>query len=444
VLGLLTVLARAGHTPPGTRPVDILSSLGRPATPSVARIAALEDSLEVPIATPRPQVARQAADLSWLDTADVVPIEDAQASLMPFFQDVREGRTARIAWFGDSFTEGDILVGDLREMLQRAFGGGGVGLVAPTTPVARYRSTVVQTFSDDWRERNLVSHGGPSIPIGITGRGSMPRIGTDSASGSWVRLESGDRPGTRRFDRLRILSANGGNPFDSARISWKGGAVAVGLGAGTDLRMTTLELPSVSSVRIAFQVQDTVDVQGLSLEEEPGGVLVDNLSFRGNSGVGVLKIPAGILARTHRDLGYSLVVLQFGANVADTTMVGYNWYRDRLIEVVDRVRSVFPGSGVLLVGVPDRGVKDSAGNITTHPSIPSILKAQREAASRAKCGFWDLREAMGGNDAMARWAAAGMVAPDYVHISRTGGRRLAKALAKSVKLAWTRAEVPSP
>ena len=442
LLGLLTVLARAGHTPPGTRPVDIIASLHPAAKPHPVRIAALEDSAQVPtVAQPS---ARHAADLSWLDTADVVPIEDADASLAPFFAAVREGRTARVAWFGDSFTEGDILVGDLREMLQRAFGGGGVGLVAPTTPVARFRPTVVQTFSDDWRERNLVSRNGPRIPLGIAGRASMPRIGTDEPSASWVRLESGDRPGTKRFDRIRILCAAGGSPLDSARVSWDGGSTAIGLGTGTDPRMATISLPSVSSVRVVFQVQDTTAVQGLSLEEEPAGVLIDNLSFRGNSGVGVLKIPAGVLARTHLALGYSLVVLQFGANVADTTMAGYGWYRDRLIEVVDRVRSTFPGAGVLLVGVADRGVKDSVGNIVTHPSIPLILKAQREAALRANCAFWDLRKAMGGDDAMARWAAAGMVAPDYVHISQNGGRRLAKALAKSVKQAWNRAKVSSP
>jgi hypothetical protein len=108
------------------------------------------------------------------------------------------------------------------------------------------------------------------------------------------------------------------------------------------------------------------------------------------------------------------------------------------------VRSTFPGAGILLVGVADRGVKDSAGNIVTHPSIPLILKAQREASVRTDCAFWDLRKAMGGDNAMARWAAAGMVAPDYVHISQNGGRRLAKSLAKSVRQAWTRAGSSPP
>ena len=42
-------------------------------------------------------------------------------------------RPVRIAYFGDSFIEADILTGDLREMLQKRFGGCGVGYVSITT-----------------------------------------------------------------------------------------------------------------------------------------------------------------------------------------------------------------------------------------------------------------------------------------------------------------------
>ena len=38
-------------------------------------------------------------------------------------------RPVRIAYFGDSFIEGDILTADLRAMLQSRFGGCGVGYV---------------------------------------------------------------------------------------------------------------------------------------------------------------------------------------------------------------------------------------------------------------------------------------------------------------------------
>ena len=55
-------------------------------------------------------------------------------------------RPVRIAYFGDSFIEADILTGDLREMLQKRFGGCGVGYVPITTQIAGFRPTVHHSF----------------------------------------------------------------------------------------------------------------------------------------------------------------------------------------------------------------------------------------------------------------------------------------------------------
>ena len=55
-------------------------------------------------------------------------------------------RPVRIAYFGDSFIEADILTGDLRKMLQKRFGGSGVGYVPVTTRIAGFRRSVRQSF----------------------------------------------------------------------------------------------------------------------------------------------------------------------------------------------------------------------------------------------------------------------------------------------------------
>lgn len=57
-------------------------------------------------------------------------------------------RPVRIAYFGDSFIEADILTGDLREMLQKRFGGCGVGYVPITTQIAGFRPTVHHSLVD--------------------------------------------------------------------------------------------------------------------------------------------------------------------------------------------------------------------------------------------------------------------------------------------------------
>ena len=55
-------------------------------------------------------------------------------------------RPVRIAYFGDSFVEGDILSCDLREQLQTQFGGSGVGWVDCASQVNGFRQTVRHSF----------------------------------------------------------------------------------------------------------------------------------------------------------------------------------------------------------------------------------------------------------------------------------------------------------
>ena len=53
----------------------------------------------------------------------------------------------RIAVFGDSFIEADIFTADLRELLQKKFGGRGVGFIPITSLVYGFRPTVYHRFS---------------------------------------------------------------------------------------------------------------------------------------------------------------------------------------------------------------------------------------------------------------------------------------------------------
>src|SRR3954465_5996851 len=62
-------------------------------------------------------------------------IEDfGKDNLRYFFEELHHSKThpVRIAFFGDSFIEGDILCGPFRDTLQRIFGGSGVGYMPIT------------------------------------------------------------------------------------------------------------------------------------------------------------------------------------------------------------------------------------------------------------------------------------------------------------------------
>ena len=57
------------------------------------------------------------------------------------------GRPVRIAYFGDSFIEGDILLADLREDLQKHYGGYGVGWIDAGNDLDQYKHTVDKKFT---------------------------------------------------------------------------------------------------------------------------------------------------------------------------------------------------------------------------------------------------------------------------------------------------------
>ena len=154
MLIVLAVLLLLNLLPGGTigghvlRRVDILGDV-RP----VPEVVSEPDSLLPPPPKVKP---------AFVDTcrSGMTCIEDYSDSTLrgmtPFYRALDElaakPRPVRIAYFGDSFIEADILTADLRAMLQERYGGCGVGFVTITSPVNGYRPTVRHSFGG-WQSR---------------------------------------------------------------------------------------------------------------------------------------------------------------------------------------------------------------------------------------------------------------------------------------------------
>ena len=133
------------------RRVDILGDVRRPSKP-----VSEPDSLLPPPPKVKP---------AFVDTcrAGMTCIEDYSDSTMRgmtrFYQALDElakaPRPVRIAYFGDSFIEADILTADLREMLQQKYGGCGVGFVTITSMTSGFRPTVRHSFSG-WQSHSVM------------------------------------------------------------------------------------------------------------------------------------------------------------------------------------------------------------------------------------------------------------------------------------------------
>ena len=434
IAGLSWTETRLG-TIPGTLKPDLLSDLFPQVKPAAKPLRVLVDSVELAAKLDSAKVVGERVQQALADTVGIIPIE-APEKLSRTFQRLRSGKNVRIAWFGDSFIEGDILVQDVREVLQKIFGGRGVGFMPAMSATAQFRQSVHHTFSKDWEETSIMSRKASRFPLGITGHVSFPAMVEDSSEASWVELVGSSRSGSQSFDKVRILYGETVDSSGKLRCETNVGSFQKSIVPGSGLRSAIFATKGAHRVLVSFQSKDTLPIHGISLEGDSGGVLVDNFSFRGNSGTGLLKIPISSLRETDRLLdGYQLVVLEYGTNVTDATMAGFVWYTKKMEEVVDHLRQAFPQADFLLIGVGDRGQRGEGG-IVSNPAVAKVVEAQRQAARNTGSAFWDLRQAMGGENSMGAWVDAGLASSDFTHISPGGGRRLGKAFSKAFLKAW--------
>ena len=361
-----------------------------------------------------------AVDSFWFGKIieDYSPEQQGISALLADVDSIRFGRVARIAFFGDSFVEGDILIGDLRDTLQSLWGGDGVGFVPITSKVARFKRTLVHDFKG-WDVHSIVRKEERRPDYGLNGFVYDPRPGARvryQGIGRWFNH-------TRSWSNVRLFYR--GDSLSPIMVSMNSGEsqpyelpLADGLGV-VDFRSNwmsefSMEIPDPGSLRL----------YGATLENGPG-VYIDNFSVRGNSG-GKLKL---VRKNTYKEFDriqeYDLIVLQFGLNAAGTSLRNINWYRQELDETFTHMKESFPGKAILVIGVPDRAGK-IAGELKTMPSVPAITAMQRELARKHGLLFFDLYRGMGGPGTMIELSKHDpmLANKDYTHLTHLGGKHV--------------------
>jgi hypothetical protein len=71
-----------------------------------------------------------------------------------------------------------------------------------------------------------------------------------------------------------------------------------------------------------------------------------------------------------------------------------------------------------------------AGTYQSYPNIPLIRDAMRNAAFKNSCAFWDLYEAMGGENSMVAWVnnEPPLAGKDFTHFSHKGAEFVGEML----------------
>ncbi len=362
--------------------------------------------------------------------AGMIPIEDFRDSLGlnremdRFYEALRSvgKRPVRIAYFGDSFIEGDILTAAIRDLLQSRFGGHGVGFVDIQSKTAGFRTTVL-SGSKGWTEYSAVNCKGFNKTLqGISSRYYIPSPGAEI-----------DLRGQRRVY---------GNHLDTVQVATLFFSPGLGLSMdcsvnGGDFRSlyeapadSVADVPQSCGVtgkigHIDIKVSGKGRFYGVALEDRTG-IVLDNFSMRGSIGWHLGQIPVDVLKQFAKLRDYDLIIMHFGLNMATPTTHNYSGFCERFKTGIDHFREAYPNASLLIMSISNRDARAANGTFQTMKGVEALVDAQREMAREEGVAFWNLQQGMGGSGSMVRMQKEGKAGRDYTHINFKGGEDIGR------------------
>jgi hypothetical protein len=364
-----------------------------------------------------------AADIASVSTT----IEDPSGAMRPFYRRLRavaerrRGAVARIAVWGTSDNASDMVTQAMRHALARRFGDGGKGFVpiAPGWPVQFHRDV-------EWAHRSFAT----SVVNRNRERSGRYGLGgvLASSSGPAARATFGtvaDGPVNRAVSRF-VLFHQAFPGGAAASLTVDGGApevVPTGAPAVED-RVHEVRVPDGPHRLTVSGGDGPLRLYGVVMERDGPGVVVDGLMLVGAFTRVLLHFDAAHIATQVRQREPDLLLVWLGANDAVSESVPYS--RDEHVriysQVLERLRAGRPDASCLVASVLDKGERSPHGGLRTRPRVPDLVSAQRAAASRAGCAFYDAFTAMGGEGSVVRWyrASPRLVTGDLTHLTAAG------------------------
>jgi hypothetical protein len=340
-------------------------------------------------------------------------------------------KKVRIAYFGDSMIEGDLITQDLRTYFQNKFGGNGVGMLPLTSITAGFRQTVIHKFSERWETYSFVDSFRKNKILGVMGYSFVPYYNADSTKikeSDWAEYTATHNKHLNNFENSYLFYGNSsGNNYVFTKDK--------------KLKLNGTELVNVDTIlyhqnskrfKLRFNCKSAQTIYGVSIESD-SGVIVDNYAFRGNSGIALGKVAKNVYEGFDKLLKYDLIILHYGLNVATEKSNDYSWYKKSMTKTIAKLKKCFPNAAFLLVSVSDKSYKVDE-LFETIPGIPILVDNQKQMAQENNIAFWNLYGNMGGYNSMVGWVEAdtNLANKDYTHLNYRGANKVSRMLYNSL------------
>ena len=411
---------------------NTISTLTAPLNVQVSSDTSFTSEDDTTAVLPKIDVPRKAGDITLIE--DYTAAQKGLGNLITAINSINTlQRPIRIAVLGDSFTEADIMTQNIRQLLQDAYGGCGVGYMPMYSDCPGFRHSISHVC-DGWETHSVITN--PEYKsMTLTLQLHRPQDSTQT----YTRFKGVKK--FRHLDRWNV-SKIGFIAQRGAYISVKTDSSRHSFNVKADKKAQFLVLPEAThSLEIRCNQHD-VAFWGAWLDGY-NGFAVDNISVRGYSGTTIPSISTERLIQLNENIPYDVIILQYGLNSMAKHITDYSFHTTQLVKAINHLRTALPNTDIVIMGISDR-CQNIGGSFQTMKVVHAMRQAQRNAAMKAQCHFWDCYEAMktlGGMEAFVnkKWANK-----DYTHISRVGGSYLAEEFIKSLNYALNKGGVTVP
>ncbi|HXU37143.1 MAG TPA: GDSL-type esterase/lipase family protein [Blastocatellia bacterium] len=357
--------------------------------------------------------------------ADRQSIEDPTGRAMLTFyaalQNTQRGEwVTRIVHYGDSHVAADILTGALRRSLQSGFGDAGPGFVLAGKPWPSYsRAGVSSRASSGWQADGLTQASlAADRRLGLAGVSL-----STSRAGEWLSLTASGR----YFD-VYMLKQPGAGALDISldAAEWKHNVSLSSSTFTADYVEVVAPDDSIHTIEIRTTSSGLIRVFGIAIEGERPGVTYDALGINGARASRPLQWDWRLLSSNLERRDPDLIIVAYGSNEVTDSDLDLEEYSANFATLLKRFREAAPRASILVLGPPDRAVREGR-RWKTASRMAALIGAQRRAALKAGAAFYDLFNAMGGPGSVERWAtlAQPLAQTDRVHLTAAGYRLVA-------------------
>ena len=318
----------------------------------------------------------------------------------------------RIAYFGDSMIEGDLMTQTIRELLQGEFGGNGVGFVPVTSLVSKFRQSAWANYSGGWEDESFKTKGNGSLYLS----GHLFR-----GNGDWLEIRDQTIHDSAALIEKSLICGYHSRPVP---IIVNGGSFTV----TAPRLLNRVILASDRNPSIRLQVGDPgLPVYGVSFES-PSGIHLDNFSFRGITGIELARLDSAFLTSIAENNSYDLIIFQYGVNLLfRPNDKNFSWYGRSLAPVIRKFKNCFPKSDIIIVSTADRAFRYN-GTYQSAVGIDSLVRVQAALAYESGSSFYNQFASMGGKNSIVEWASRNpsLANKDYVHPNHRGAEVLGR------------------